>query len=216
VYDGETRISDVNFRENDFKKNLTLNIYLPSRESQDVAMDKPIEFHFVASEETAAGGGKAQTIEGQTKLVLIPRGIGEIEIKADNLFQGSTGSDPIKLPIKIANIGSRDILDLTLTIRGGVGWENVCDPISITSLKPQEDGTFNLLLTPPKNVHTGEYDFRVAIKGLSDGKTVNAEEKTFRIKIGAKANWLMIIFGTLASLALIGGAGYGAIRIMKN
>ncbi|MCL1908309.1 MAG: NEW3 domain-containing protein [Holophagaceae bacterium] len=215
IYDGQTRISDINFRENDFKKELTLNIHLPPRESQHITMDTPIEFHLVASEQ-ATVDGKPHTIEGRTKLVLIPRGIGEIEIKADNLFQESSGSAPIKMPIRIANNGSRDILDITLTIRGGSGWENTVDPIAITSLQPQREGTFNLLLAPPANVHPGEYDFRVAIRGLSDGKTVYAEEKTFRVKINARTNWIVVVLGTLLSLGLIGGAAYGAIRIMKN
>jgi ABC-type transport system involved in multi-copper enzyme maturation permease subunit len=211
IYDGETRISDINFRENDFKKNLTLNVHIPQRESQDVAMDKPIEFHLVATEQT-----QMETIEGKAKLVLIPRGIGEIEIKADNLFQESTGSKTIKLPIRVANRGSRDILDVALAIRGGAGWENSVEPIAIESLQPQREGTFNLFLSPPENVHPGEYDFRISIRGLSDGKTVYAEEKTFRIKINASANWVVIILATLLSLGLIGGAAYGAIRIMKN
>ncbi|MCL1894159.1 MAG: NEW3 domain-containing protein [Holophagaceae bacterium] len=209
IYDGETRVSDLNFRENDFKKSLTLNIHLPTRESRDVAMDVPVEFSLVATEQGA-------TIEGRTKLVLIPKGIGKIEVKADNLFQESTGSNPVKIPVRIVNEGSRDILDITLTIRGGMGWENTINPMTITSLKPQEEGTFNMSLAPPQNVHPGEYDFKVVIQGQSDGKTIYADEKTFRIKINARTNWALVIIGTLLSLGLIGGAVYGAQKIMKN
>ncbi|MDR0498309.1 MAG: hypothetical protein LBH03_01080 [Holophagales bacterium] len=215
VYDDSTRISDVNFKENDFKKHLTLNIYLPARESRDVIMDKPIEFQFVATEQTAIDG-KPHFIEGKTKLVIIPKGIGKIEIKADNLFQESSGSNSIKIPVKLINDGSRDILDLSLAIRGGTGWENKCSPMTIVTLKPQGEAAFNLTLTPPANVHPGEYDFKVTIKGQSDGKTIYADEKTFRIKINPKTNWFVITLGTLLSLALIGGTVYGAIRIMKN
>lgn len=210
IYDGETRISDLNFRENDFKKSLTLNIHLPTRESNDVVMDVPVEFSLVASEQGAAA------IEGRTKLVLIPKGIGKIEVKADNLFQESYANSTIRIPVRIVNDGSRDILDLTLTIRGGMGWENTINPMTITSLKPQEEGTFNMSLVPPQNVHPGEYDFKVTIQGQSDGKTIYADEKTFRIKINAKTNWALVIIGTLLSLGLIGGAVYGALRIMKN
>jgi uncharacterized membrane protein len=215
VYDGPTRISDINFRENDFKKDLTLNVYLPARESADVTMDKPIEFTLVASEQMLIEG-KPQSIEGRTKLLLIPRGMGRLEIKADNLFQESSGSNTIKIPIKPVNIGSRDIIDLELTIRGGTGWENTYSPMTITNLKPQEEGAFNVSLTPPNNVHPGEYDFKVTIKGLSNGQPVYADEKTFRIKINPRTNWIVIVLGTMLSVALIGGAVYGALRIMKN
>jgi ABC-type transport system involved in multi-copper enzyme maturation permease subunit len=212
IYDDSTRISDINFKENDFKKQLKLNVYLPTRESADVTMDKPIEFHFVASEQVSSGA----KIEGKTKLVLIPKGIGKIEVKADNLFQESSGSNPIKIPVKLFNDGSRDILDLSLTVRGGTGWENKCSPMAIVSLKPQAEAVFNLTLTPPENVHPGEYDFKVAIKGQSDGKTVYADEKTFRIKVNPRTNWIVIFLGTALALGLIGGTVYGAIRIMKN
>jgi len=173
-------------------------------------MDVPVEFSLVASEQGAAA------IEGRTKLVLIPKGIGKIEVKADNLFQESYANSTIRIPVRIVNDGSRDILDLTLTIRGGMGWENTINPMTITSLKPQEEGTFNMSLVPPQNVHPGEYDFKVTIQGQSDGKTIYADEKTFRIKINAKTNWALVIIGTLLSLGLIGGAVYGALRIMKN
>jgi len=212
IYDDSTRISDINFKENDFKKILTLNIYLPTHESADVTMDKPIEFHFVASEKLSSGGN----IEGSTKLVLIPKGIGKIEVKADNLFQESSGTNSIKIPVRIFNDGSRDILDLSMTVRGGTGWENKVSPMTIVALNPQGEDTFNLTLTPPLDVHPGEYDFKVTIKGQSDGKTIYADEKTFRIKINPKTNWLVITIATLLSIALIGGIVYGAIRIMKN
>jgi uncharacterized membrane protein len=175
-------------------------------------MDKPIEFHFVASEQVSSGA----KIEGKTKLVLIPKGIGKIEVKADNLFQESSGSNPIKIPVKLFNDGSRDILDLSLTVRGGTGWENKCSPMAIVALKPQAEDVFNLTLTPPENVHPGEYDFKVAIKGQSDGKTVYADEKTFRVKVNPRTNWIVIFLGTALALGLIGGTVYGAIRIMKN
>jgi uncharacterized membrane protein len=71
-------------------------------------------------------------------------------------------------------------------------------------------------LTPPENVHPGEYDFKVTIKGQSDGKTVYADEKTFRIKVNPKTNWAVIVLGTALALGLIGGTVYGAMRIMKN
>lgn len=212
VYDGPTRISDINFRENDFKKDLTLNVYLPARESADVTMDKPIEFTLAAVEQTREG----KTIEGKTKLLLIPRGMGRLEIKADNLFQESSGANAVKIPIKPVNIGSRDVIDLQLTITGGTGWEKTHSPMTIVNLKPQGEGAFNVNLTPPANVHPGEYDFKVSIKGLSNGQPVYADEKTFRIKISPKTNWVVIVLGTLFSVALIGGAIYGAMKIMKN
>jgi uncharacterized membrane protein len=215
VYEGDTRISDLNFKENDFKKDLTLNVYLPARESAQVSMDSPIEFSLVASEQ-ALIEGKPQTIEGSAKLLLIPRGMGKIEIKADNLFLESTGTDTVSIPLKIANAGSRDILDVELTIRGGVGWENAASPTLISNLKPQAESAFSLSLKPPGNVHPGEYDFRVAVRGLSNGQPVYAEEKTFRVKVNAKTNWFVIVAGTALSLALIGGTVYGAMKIMKN
>jgi len=215
IHDGATRVSDINFKENDFKKDLTLNVHLPTRESKEVVMDKPVEFTLVATEQTSSEG-KPRTLEGSTRLVLVPKGIGKIEVKADNLFQESSGSNPVKIPIRIVNDGSRDVLDVSLTIRGGVGWENTCSPMTITSLKLKEEGIFNVVLTPPENVHPGEYDFKVAIKGQSDGKTVYADEKTFRVKVSPRTNWVVILLGTVLALGLIGGAAYGAVRIMKN
>jgi len=215
IHDGATRVSDVNFKENDFKKDLTLNVHLPTRESAEVAMDRPVEFTLVATEQ-ASVEGRPKALEGSARLVLVPKGIGKIEVKADNLFQESSGSNPVKIPVRILNDGSRDVLDISLAIRGGVGWENTCSPMTITNLKLQEEGVFNVVLAPPENVHPGEYDFKVAVKGQSDGKTVYADEKTFRVKVNPRTNWVVIVLGTALALGLIGGTVYGAIRIMKN
>ena len=99
--DGESKVTQIKFAQGVNIKKLSLQVYLPDRDDQQVVIDKPIKFQVQTV--TASNGEKA----GSENLEIIPRGKGKIEVRANNLYHETTVGKEVVMDVTVRNGGTR-------------------------------------------------------------------------------------------------------------
>jgi len=117
--DGNVRLRQVKFTESSRTKNAKLRITLPDRAGTKIEMDEPIIFYALAlphnkrtelSSKTNHQWTEAELAEldiGYAKLELIPRGKGELVVRAPQLYHSILPDETVELTLDLANEGSR-------------------------------------------------------------------------------------------------------------
>ena len=212
------RLSQVKFSETTRSKRASLDVTLPDRPGDAIAIDKPIEFFAVAVPPDKAGAftdeSKVWTQEeldrldlGYAKLELIPRGKGMLLVRSNQLFQTIKGNQSAAISMDLVNEGSNRLDNIEFQFDLPLNWRKQVDPANIASLDINQDTTVRLTFTPPDNVSAGRYDIRVRTSGQSDGQPVDGEDKTVTVEIQPSSN----LFGTLIIIILIVGLVGGIV-----
>ncbi len=100
----QARLSQINFPAGVTEQRLGLRLFLPERADEQVKIDQPLEFWVLVMDKTQAQrfqqeriyspGEIEQSRAGRVRLVVIPRGVGRIEVSAVSLFSEiSDGGD---------------------------------------------------------------------------------------------------------------------------
>ncbi len=222
------RISQIKFTES--KNNILANlaISLPDRPTDDLPMDTPISFYALAvpinrlnevnprlNEEWTEEEIEALNV-GYVRLEMIPKGVGQLVIKAPQLYSEGDGENPVEFTFQVVNEGSRRLDNIEFELDTPFEWEKRVEPAIISSLDIREEQTVKMYLTPPSDISVGRYETRMRSTALSDSQPVNADDKTFTVQIAAQAN----VFGTaiilLLIIGLVGGLVFFGIKLSKK
>ena len=130
--DGESKVTQIKFAQGVNIKKLSLQVYLPDRDDQQVVIDKPIKFQVQTV--TASNGEKA----GSENLEIIPRGKGKIEVRANNLYHETTVGKEVVMDVTVRNGGTRRLDNIKLTTEKPLGWDTRIEPDVISSLEPEK------------------------------------------------------------------------------
>lgn len=222
------RISQIKFTESKNNISANLNISLPDRPTNDLPMDEPVTFYAVAVpidrlNEVNSRLNNEWTEEeiealnvGYVRLEMIPKGVGQLVIKAPQLYNEGDGENPVEFTFQVVNEGSRRLDNVEFELDAPFEWEKRIEPAIIPTLDIREEQTVKMYLTPPSDISVGRYETRMRSTGLSDSQPVNAEDKTFTVQIAAKAN----VFGTaiilLLIIGLVGGLVFFGIKLSKK
>jgi uncharacterized membrane protein len=226
--DGGSKVSQIKFAQGVNVKKLSLQVYLPDRDDEQIVIDKPIHFQVLAlthaeylklegkSLENISLSDLKATVSGEEQLEMIPRGRGKIEVRANNLYHEITSGNEVSMDVTVRNGGRRRLDNIKISAEKPLGWQTVVTPDVIKSLEPEKETTVQIRITPPKDSGVGAQEVKIKTEAMADNRKVETEDKTVRIQVNAATS----IFGTvaliLALLGLIGGVVWFGMKLSKK
>ena len=222
----QARLTQVKYTEGVNTKDVSLNVLLPARANEELKIDQPIKFYVLAIPQKSnirIDRSKTMTDEqvrslsiGYAQLELVPRGIGQFQIRAQQLYYEINPDQTVSMTLDVLNEGSRWLDNVRIDADLPLNWTKVIDPNTIDRLDPSAERRISFTFKPVQDVGVGKYDIRIRISGRSDNQPLEAEPKTVTIQVTAKAS----IFGTAAIVILIVGLVIGivvfGIRLTKR
>jgi len=225
---GQVRLSQVKFTESTRTKRAALKITMPDRPTDAVAMDQPITFYVLVvprekidlPDDHRGRGWTEEEIDalevGYARLEVIPRGKGELLIRAPLLYHAVAPGETIEMTLDLINEGTRRIDNIAVDVDLPLGWRKEITPSVVPSLTIAEEKQMHLTFIPPEEVGEGKYDIRLRTTGMSNNQPVSGEDKTVSVEVRAEAN----IFGTailvLLLLGVVGGMVVFGIRLSRR
>jgi uncharacterized membrane protein len=226
--DGGSKVSQIRFAQGMNVKKLTLQIYLPDRDDEQIVIDKPIHFQVLAL--TNAEYGKLEgknlenitlselkaTVSGEEQLEIIPRGRGKIEVRANSLYHEITTGQEVSMDVTVRNGGRRRLDNIKISAEKPLGWQTVVTPDVIKSLDPEKEVAVNIRIIPPEDGGVGAQEVKIKTEAMADNRKVETEDKTVRVQVNAKTSVFGTILLILALLGLIGGIVWFGIKLSKR
>jgi uncharacterized membrane protein len=225
---GQARLSQFKFTESANTRKAALEISLPDRPTDEVAMDVPIPFYvLVVPRAQAAKLGdlsarhmRQEEIEklgvGFVKLELVPRGKGTLLVRAPQLFHSMKPGGEVEMTIELVNEGSRRLDNIDIKVDQPVNWQKVIQPAIVPVLEIGAEQRVTLRFIPPANIETGRYDMRIRTSGMSDNQPVNGEDKSVTVEVQAEANIIGTIVIILLIVGLVGGIVVFGIKLSRK
>ncbi|MFC2075895.1 NEW3 domain-containing protein [candidate division KSB1 bacterium] len=217
--DQGARVSQVKFTEGITNRKLNLTVQLPERADESVVVDEPITFWAVVMSKAVAdelGEVRDRSFTqpeiddirgGKVKMELIPRGVGRIEVRAQNLYHDIKPDETAAMEVRIKNTGTRRLDNIKLETDNPLGWKSEIQPDMITSLEPEEETAVNLAFLPPADVGVGDYEVTLRTRSMGALRRVEPDDKTIRIHISGRAN----ILGSAILISLLIGLMVGIV-----
>ena len=225
---GAARLSQFKFTESTNTRKAALEVSLPDRPTDQVAMDRPIPFYVVVipREQMASLTGlqtrvwSQEEIErlhvGFVKLELVPRGQGRLLVRAPQLFHTIKADGSVTMSVELVNEGTRRLDNIEVKIDPPLNWTKNVEPATVPSLGIGEEQRVRLTFTPPSDIAVGRYEIRLRTSGLSDNRPINAEDKTVTVEIAGGSNLLGTAFVVLLILGLVTGIVVFGVRLSKK
>lgn len=223
-----TRLSQIRFNESARTRQTDLRVFLPDRVDDSFKVDKSLPFFAVAIPadriaELSNMNRKTWTAEelealniGFSRLEIIPRGIGRLIVKAQQLFISGKPGEPSSIQFKVKNDGTRDLQNIEFDPDVPFGWTFEVNPKLIERLAVREELDVTLTITPKIEASVGRYETRLKTSSISDNTPVTVEDKIFTIDIQSEASATGTVVLMSLLIALIGGLIYGGIKISKK
>jgi len=140
----QARLSQINFPAGVTRQSLGLRLSLPERADDQVLVDQPHEFWALIVDDATAGKfsqdraySDSEMIgagSGKVKLLVIPRGVGKIEVQAASLFSEIETGQNVETRITIRNTGTRRLDNVKLSAEYPLNWRADFQPNIIPSL----------------------------------------------------------------------------------
>ncbi len=212
-------MSQIKFAQGVNTKKLSLRVFLPDRDDEQIRIDQPVKFRVLTltNDQLNQMSGKdvsAFTAEqlaaascGSEELELIPRGKGRIEVRATNLYHEINTGDSVTMNITVRNAGTRRLDNIKITTDYPLGWRTVITPDLIRTLDPEKETSVHIAIVPPKDSGVGAQEVKIKTEALADNRKVETEDKTIRIQVNAKTS----VFGTLLLILLLVGFVSGIV-----
>ncbi len=204
----QARLSQVNFPAGVTQQNLNLKLFLPKRADEQVLMDEPLEFWALAmndaqmqqfqKEKIYTAPEIAQSRAGKIRLVILPRGIGEIEVAAPSLFSEIQKGESVEASFKVRNSGTRRLDNVRISAEPPLNWSVEVTPDLVAALDINREVDVKFQMVPPPDVPVGDYEVRLKTESYAYNRLVPSEDKIYRVSVKAQAN----VWGTAL---LIGG-----------
>ena len=208
--DGESKVMQIKFAQGVNVKKLSLQVYLPDRDDEEVVIDRPIKFQVRAA--SASNGKKA----GSEDLEIIPRGKGKIEVRANNLYHETTVGKEVVMDVTVRNGGSRRLDNIRLTAEKPLGWDVRIVPDVISSLEPEKEMTVQVAIVPPKDGGVGAQEVKIKTEATADNRKVDTEDKTVRIQVNAPTSVVGTVLLILLLVGIIGGIVRFGMKLSKR
>lgn len=209
----DNRLSQFQFTEGVNTREAALRVFLPERPTDSVQIDEGMTFYAISIpreriEEIGDVSRRQMTEEeikalnvGYAKLELVPRGIGEILVRAPQLSFTIKPDEEVTVNLEVVNEGTRSLNNVRVEADPPLNWTDEINPEVIQTLDINEEQQIQLRFKPAPDVSPGRYEVRVQTTSLSDDLPIRGEDKTITIQIEAEAN----VFGTLIVVLLILG-----------
>jgi len=225
---GTVRLRQVKFTESSRTKQALLEVTLPDRASDEVLMDQPISFYVLAVPNNQTDLFKdihsrlwsekeLDELEiGSVKLELVPRGKGELIVRAPQLYHSILPDETVEMSLDLFNEGSRRLDYLEVKADLPLDWAKEIEPNNIVSLDISQEKKVFLKFKPPTDVSVGKYEIRLKTSGLSNGQPVTGSDKIVTIEIRSETNLLGTAAIVLFILLVVGGIIFYGIRLSRK
>jgi len=222
----QARLSQITFPAGVTEQRLSLRLFLPERADEQVQMDRPLEFWALVGEEAPMAAfreDRAYTAQelaaarvGRVRLVVIPRGMGRIEVSAESLFSEIPVGGSVETRLLLRNVGTRRVENIKLTAEYPLNWRVELEPAILPALEINREAEVRLRIVPPPDVPVGEYEVRIKTESFAYGRRVPSEDKIYRVSVRARAEvWTTVaLIGGL--LALVIGIVIFGVRLTRR
>jgi hypothetical protein len=222
------RLSQIKFTESVNTMRASLEVSLPDRPTDEIAMDRALPFYVMvvpasrAAELKNAESKKWTEDEirklnvGYVKLELMPRGAGRLLVRAPQLYYAVRAGEPVVVTMDLVNEGTRRLDNVKVDVDLPMNWTKTVEPAVVPTLDINQERRVTLTATPPDGIASGRYEMRLRTSGLSDNQPVNAEDKTVTAEIEEGANVFGTILIVLAILGIVGGIVVFGVRMSKK
>lgn len=222
-----TRVTQVKFTHDQAERKLSLRIYLP--EEMDMSLlDKPQSFYaaVLSEEEALKHDTERLTLSpeqllqfkgGRVQLELIPKGMAEFELIAQNLYFPIKTDEVVETLVTLKNIGTRNLENIRLTMDlPSNKWNATIEPELVKKLDRQQETEIKILITPPEDVGVGASELKLKAECEVDNIKVEASPKNLTIQVSSRANIIGtgILIGTL--ILLVVGIAVLTIRLSRR
>ena len=216
------RLTQLRFPEGVTSMRLSLVLFLPQRDAGRFPLDAPIDFWAFALDRSAAerfaelardsitAAEAAQIQSGKVRLELIPRGVGQLDVGAANLFHQIQRGDSVVMEFALRNTGSRVVNGVRLAADLLPDWRAAFAPEVVPTVAVDGEARVRLVLVPPPGIAVGDYDVKVRTVALSADRRVDTEDKTVRVQVVQPAGWVgtallvMLLVGLVTGIVLFG------------
>jgi hypothetical protein len=217
--DETSKVSQIKFTQGVNTKKLSLRVYLPDRDDENIRIDKPLKFQVLTltGEQYNQISGKdlsTMTPEqlsalscGREMLELVPRGKGKIEVRATNLYHEISTGDSVTMTVTVRNAGTRRLDNIKINAESPLNWTTIISPDLIRTLDPEKEIVVRIAIRPPKDSGVGAQEVKIKTEAIADNRKVDTEDKTIRIQLNARTS----VFGTIMLLLLIVGVVGGLV-----
>lgn len=226
--DESSKVSQIKFAQGVNTKRLSLRVFLPDRDDENLQIDQPIKFYvltltgdqFTKIQSMNAADIKPDRLAelscGHEELELIPRGKGKIEVRATNLYHEINTGENVEMNITVRNAGTRRLDNIKILSDNPLGWKTTIEPDLIRTLEPEKEINVHVIISPPENSGVGAQEVKIKTEALADNRKVETEDKTIRIQVNAKTS----VWGTVILIMLLVGFVVGivwfGIRLSKR
>lgn len=217
------QITTVNFTQGKVTKRIQLELTMPVRDSESVQVEKAIPFKAVIFNTKQLD--EARELERQyardipeaelTKLgasiinlTIIPRGVGEIETSASNLYYPIQPDEVASMTLTVKNRGTGELKNIKVEADlPNNEWNFTIEPDLIRELLPQQEEKVKLVFTPPENATVGDHIIKVKVEAKDRNRVIEADDKEVTISIKEKPD----IWGRLILIVLLIGIVLGIV-----
>ena len=206
------RLQQVNFPTGITQQNLTLQMYRPDRTDGQVRMDEPLEFWVLVLDDEAAKQFAEDRIytqdeieqsrAGRVRLLLLPRGVGKIEVAAPSLFSEILTGDTVEAKMTLRNSGTRQLDNIRIRADAPLNWRVEIEPDIVETLDVNREAEVKFRMIPPENAVVGDYEVRIKTESSSYNRAIPTEDKLYRISIKTRPN-VWATTGLFAGLLII-------------
>ncbi len=225
---GRVRLSQLKFTETTHSKRASLLVTLPDRPTSNVKMDESISFYVIvmprdrlddlsALDESGVSLDDIQALDvGFVRLELIPRGRGELLVKAPQLYQAISPEGAAEIAIDLVNEGSHRLDNIEVDVDLPLDWTETVEPSHIEALEIGEERRVEMRFDPPVDVAAGRYETRIKTSAMSASQPVLGEDKTVTVEIKAATNILATTVIVLLIVGLVGGIVFFGVRLSRR
>jgi len=226
----QARLSQIKFTEGVTNMKLSLKLYLPKNADAQVVIDKPIEFYALTLDVDQAA--KLQDLmtkkpridtkdidtmkAGSVRLVLVPRGVGRIEVQAVNLYHEIRVGENVNMEVRVKNAGTRKLNNIRVYSDLPLNWRSEIQPELIASLEQDKEVVVTIKFLPPADVAVGDYEPKIKTECSADNRKVESEDKIVRVHVASKTNVLGISLLVLLLVGLLVGIVVFGIKLTRR
>ena len=220
------RLQQVNFQTGVTQQNLTLQMYLPDRTDERVKIDAPLEFWVLALDDEAVkqfAEDRVYTEEeigrsraGYVRLIVLPRGVGKIEVAAPSLFSEILTGDMVEAKMTLRNSGTRRLDNIRIRADAPLNWRVEIDPDIVESLDVNRESEVRFRMIPPEGAVVGDYEVRIKTESYSYNRAIPTEDKLYRVSIKARPNVMATTGLFVGLLVILAGVAVFLVRLTRR
>ena len=223
-------LTQVKFSEELSKQSLYFEVSLPEKLKIEL-VDTNISFYILVTHQTELKSifevkkkygnnippEEVLKLKGnKVELILIPRGVGKLEIIIPNLFKEVEQAEPVELKFNILNSGTLVLRRVTPALDLPLDWEGELVPVEAEMIDAGAKVLFKANIRPAEDVAVGEYTVRITAEGHSGVEVIEALDKDFTIRVAAKSNITGTVILVAVLVLLVIGIAVASIKISRR